>query len=185
MTAIQAVKFVFQPLVSSFRPFHTSEVIRGHEVKRGHTSKSPIWRCSTCFWVLLSCRARKPTLKHSLFERNRPKIQKTVMCTYGWLTMVVIMLVLELWGWNLVNIFIGHESIWYWKNQKTSKNLPKSKFWKFRKFEISRQQFCEERNSKSFGVSHLHVFPKLTFGFVGWTRTSLLTLWRHSDLTWP
>ena len=31
--ASQTAKFVFQSLVSSFRPFHNSEVIRGHEVK--------------------------------------------------------------------------------------------------------------------------------------------------------
>ena len=50
VTASQVVKFVFQPLFSSFRSLHTADVIWGHEVKWGHTSKSPIWRCNSCFW---------------------------------------------------------------------------------------------------------------------------------------
>ena len=115
LTASQAVKFAFQPLVSSFRPFHTSEVNRGHDVKWGHTSKSPNWRCSACFWVLLSRRARKTTLKHCLLERNRPKIKKrTCVRTVTYIEQpytleAVIMPVLEIWGWNLSKMFIGQE----------------------------------------------------------------------------
>ena len=49
----------------------------------------------------------------------------------------VIMSLLEIWGWNLVKIFIGHESILY---LKVKKNPPEIKFLKIvqiRNFEIA------------------------------------------------